>query len=173
MNKYWECDYLENGYVSLIAEPDGWLGINEDGDMVYTMSEYPFQLPRVHLEGTIARWYPDRTSTHKSVIVVDNGILTKYTKRNLMKLVNEEIKENISRDEYKTMPYEEWEHGMETGDVGGNPCIDIEEIDLNTLEKRTYQVSLVKVSSMSIQDYEELLDYIDPNIIKKLCKKER
>jgi hypothetical protein len=168
MNKYWECDYLENGYVSLIAEPDGWLGINEDGDMVYTMSEYPFQLPRVHLEGTIARWYPDRISTHKSVIVVDNGILTKYTKRNLMKLVNEEIKENISRDEYKTMPYEEWEHGMGTGDVCGDLGIDIEEIDLNTLVKRTYQVSLVETSTMRIQDYEELLDYVDPNIIKKI-----
>ena len=33
MNKYWECDYMENGYVSLVKEPDGWTEIDEPGEM--------------------------------------------------------------------------------------------------------------------------------------------
>ena len=47
----------------------------------------------------------------------------------------------------------------------------IEEFNFDTLEKRTFEVKLASVAQIGIDDITQLIDYIDPNIIKKVNTK--
>ena len=53
-----------------------------------------------------------------------------------------------------------------TGELG------VKEYNLDTLVKKQYKVELDSESNMNFEDYYYLLDYIDPNVIKKLDFKE-
>jgi hypothetical protein len=102
------------------------------------------------------------------VVLVDNNVLIKYSKHSYTELLAEDEDGNVSWVDGRTAPYEGCWKGKYLGDVRGAQVIDIKEIDLETLEKKCYKVILESVSTMDLHDFDELVDYIDPNIIKRI-----
>ncbi len=142
----------EFGYTPLIPEPEETMEVVGCDDEIYIPPEYPFPIPKVYLEGDQAALYQtywfDWCS--KSIIVIDDDILTKYTTYDGVKFIDD-APESIR-------------------DAQG---FDIKQIDLKTLEKRTYKVILESTSKMDLEDFNELVDYVDPTIIKRIgCKTE-
>lgn len=45
---------------------------------------------------------------------------------------------------------------------------EVVEYNLDTLEKKEYKVTLNNTSQMGMRDYYNLVDFIDPNIIKRI-----
>ena len=142
----------EFGYTPLIPEPEEVMEVVGCDDEIYIPPEYPFPIPKVYLEGDQAALYQTYCFDwySKSIIVIDDDILTKYTTYDGAKFIDH-VPESI-RDR-----------------LG----FDIKQIDLKTLEKRTYKVILESTSKMDLEDFNELVDYIDPTIIKRIsCKTE-
>ena len=142
----------EFGYTPLIPEPEETMEVVGCDDEIYIPPEYPFPIPKVYLEGDQVALYQtywfDWCS--KSIIVIDDDILTKYTTYDGVKFIDD-APESIR-------------------DAQG---FDIKQIDLKALEKRTYKVILESTSKMDLEDFNELVDYVDPTIIKRIgCKTE-
>ena len=106
----------------------------ETGEEIYIPSNYPFDIPKVYLDGYSD--YDCNGRFENSVITVSDTKLTKYTY-------------NISN----------WD---------GLAEYNIEEFNLDTLEKKKYKVSLEATSQMDAFDCLSLIDYIDPNIINRI-----
>ena len=74
---------------------------------------------------------------------------------------------NIIWVDGRTAPYEGCWKGKYLSEVRGALEYDIEEFHLDTLEKKTYKVTLDSTSPITVDDITNLVDYIDPNLIKK------
>lgn len=123
----------EFGYVELDPNINDYYDI-ETGEEIYVPSNYPFDIPKVYIEGC---WCHHDATEQDSIISVRENIVTIYKHY-----------DNYC-DEY-----------------------DVEEYDLNTLEKKLYNVTLDYSSRIEIRDYYKLLNYIDPNIIKRINNNE-
>ena len=160
------CEY---GYTRLIPEPEGTLDVSLDGE-VYDSPKYPFRVPAIYIEGAGETYYPQCMFdwSEKSVITVDNDILIKHTKHNYAELLAEDENGNVIWVDGRTAPYAGCWKGKYLGDIRGAQEFEIQEIDLKSLEKKTFKVALESTSKMDRNDFFELVDYIDPNIIKRL-----
>ena len=159
----------EYGYVQL--NPD----LNDVYDMeheeeIYAPSNYPFNIPKVYLEGAGEEYYPQILFSwfDDSVVVVNEKILIKYTKHSYGELLAEDENGNVIWVDGRTAPYEGCWAGKYLGEHRGVLEYDIEEFHLDTLEKKKFKVSLESSAPMDVNDVGKLIDYIDPNIIKRV-----
>ena len=123
----------EFGYVELDPDLNEYYDMETD-EKFYEPSDYPYDIPKVYLEGC---WTPYDTVEEDSIIMVRDSIVTVYT----------------HYDKYCDK-------------------YNIEEYNLDTLEKRIYCVTPGSSSRMEMSDYYRLVNYIDPNLIKKINLKE-
>lgn len=157
------CDDSAEGYIQLNPDlNDSYDG--ETGEEIYIPSHYPFRIPRVYLEGSME---VNADLYIQSTIVVDGNVLTKYTPLDYMEELVEDENGNIiwidCRDTYK----EDWK-GKHLRKFRYADEFRVEDFDLNTLEKKVYRTKLESSSRMDLWDYYRLVDYIDPNLIKKI-----
>ena len=122
----------EFGYVELDPNLNEYYDMETD-EKIYEPSDYPFNIPKVYLEGCRSAFEP---VAEDSIITVRDSIVTVY---------------NYGRywDKYT-----------------------IEVYNLDTSEKRIYCVTPGSSSRMEMLDYYRLIDYIDPNLIKRINLKE-
>ncbi len=163
----------KGGYVQF--NPD----LNDSYDMenkekLYVPSEYPFSIPKIYLKGFKEEQYPEDLLSwgRDSVIVTNDKILTRYTKSGYFESVTEDENGMTIWVDGRTVPYEECWKRKYLGEYGGVEEIVVEEFNLETLEKKKYKVTLDSTSPMDVDDFYSLVDYIDPNIIKRINKKD-
>lgn len=158
----------ERGYVQFNPDLNDSYDTEHDEE-IYVPSNYPFKIPKVFLEGTREIYYPQTVFDwyDESVIAVRNNILTKYTKHGYCELLAKDENGNIIWVDGRTAPYEGCWKGTYLDDVRGVLEYDIEELDLETLVKRKYKVSLDSTSTIGKNELFEYIDYIDPDIIKR------
>lgn len=156
----------------------GWVKFNPDlndscdmetGEGIYRPSDYPLSVPEVYLEGERDEYFPQFAFDwiDDAVVVVRGAILTKYTKHHYSELLAEDENGNIIWVDGRTAPYEGCWKGKYLNEVRGALEYDVEEFDLDTLDKKTYKVTLDSISKMDLKDYNQLVNYIDPEVIKK------
>ena len=158
----------ERGYVELNPDLNDLYDM-EHNEGIYVPSDYPFSIPKVYLEGACDTYFPQIVFdwSDDTVIVVRGKILTKYTKHCYTELLAEDETGHIVWIDGRTAPFEECWKGKYLEEVRGALEYDVEEFNLDVFEKKTYKVTLESTSSMSMSDLTGLVDYIDPNIIKK------
>ena len=159
----------ERGYIEF--NPD----LNDSYDMehdegIYVPSDYPFSIPKIYLEGSCETYYPQVAFdwSDDTVVVVRDNFLIKYTKHCYAELLAEDENGNIIWVDGRTAPYEGCWKGKYLKEVRGALEYEVEEFRLDTFKKKTYKVTLDSTTPISIDDLTSLVDYIDPNIIKKL-----
>lgn len=123
----------EFGYVELDPNINDYYDM-ETGEEIYVPSNYPFDIPKVYIEGC---WCRHDVFEQDSIITVRDNMVTVYKHY-----------DNYC-DEY-----------------------DIEEYNLDTLEKKIYYVTPGSHSRMDMLDYCRLVHYIDPNLIKRINNNE-
>ena len=160
------CEY---GYVEL--NPD----LNDVYDMeheegIYVPSNYPFSFPQVYLEGACEQYYPQVlfSWSDDSIVVVNDTILTKYTKHGYAELLAEDENGNVIWVDGRTAPYAGCWGGKYLGEHRGVLEYDVEEFHLDSLEKKKFKVTLESSAPMDANDVGKLINYIDPNIIKQV-----
>jgi len=126
MSSVYECGYVE-------FNPD----LNdsydmENGEEIYVPSNYPFDIPKVYIEGSLGECVDEN-----SIVTVRDNMVTRYTHF-----------DNCGSEFYAV------------------------EYNLDTLEKKKYNFKLDSTSRMDLWDYYSLLDYIDPNLIKRINNNE-
>jgi hypothetical protein len=119
------------GYVELNPDLNDFYD-PETGEEIYIPSNYPFDIPKVYIEGGLGECV-DRNS----IITVKDNLVTRYTHF-----------DNCGSEFY------------------------VVEYNLDTLEKKEYNFKLNSSSRISLWDCFSLLDYIDPNLIKKINNKD-
>ena len=161
----------ERGYVQFNPDlNDSYDMENEEG--IYVPSDYPFDIPKVYLEGACETYYPQIAFawSDDSIIVVRDKVLTQYTKHSYAELLAEDEDGNVIWVDGRTAPYIGCWKGKYLDEVRGALEYDIEEYHLDTLEKKKYKVTLESTSKMNADDIIRFVDYIDPNIIKRINK---
>ncbi len=160
------CEY---GYTRLIPEPEEAFDVGNNEE-IYLPPKYPYRVPEVYIEGVGETYYPQIMFDwdESSIIVVNDKLLTKYTKSSYAELLAEDEKGEVIWVDGRNAPYEGCWGGKYLGEARGAQTINIKEINLETLEKKCYKVILESVSTMDLHDFDELVDYIDPNIIKRI-----
>ncbi len=163
----------EGGYVRF--NPD----LNDSYDMeneeeVYVPSKYPFSIPKIYLKGFKEDYYPQVLFSWctDSVIVTNDKILTRYTTSDYFELLAEDENGKTMWVDGRTAPYEGCWKGKYLGEHRRAQEIVVEEFNLETLEKKKYKVTEESTSPMDMRDFYGLEDYIDPNIIKRINKKD-
>ena len=158
----------EHGYIEY--NPD----LNDSYDMehnegIYVPSEYPLNIPKIYLEGSCESYYPQIAFdwSDDTVVVVRDNFLIKYNKHCYCELLAEDENGNIIWVDGRTAPYEGCWKGRYLNEVRGALEYDVEEFYLDTLEKKTYKVTLDSTSPISTDELVSLVNYIDPNIITK------
>ncbi len=161
--------FFENGYVELIPNLNDACD-KETGEKIYAPSEYPLSVPKVYLEASSETYFPQIFFdwTDDSVVFVREDILVKYTKHCYCELLAEDENGNVIWVDGRTAPFEGCWKGRYLNEVRGSLSYDVEEYRLDTLEKKTYKVTLDSTSPISVDDITSLVDYIDPNLIKKI-----
>lgn len=157
------CDDSAQGYIQLNPDlNDSYDG--ETGEEIYIPSHYPFRIPRVYLDGDMD---VNADSYINSLIVVDDNILTKYTPLDYMEELVEDEDGNIIWIDCRITHEDDWK-GKHLRKFRYADEFLVEDFDLKTLEKKVYRTKLESSSRMDLWDYYRLVDYIDPNLIKKI-----
>ena len=159
----------ENGYVELNPNLTDSYDL-ETGEELYVPSEYPFSIPKVYLDATSVTDYSSSVSScfDDSIIEVTDEFLTRYTNKIYYEALVKDDNGNKTWIDGRTIHSENgWDEApYEKARIAMG--YEIERIDLNSLEKTKYKVTLESTSKMDMDDYSKLVNYIDPNLIKKI-----
>lgn len=155
----------ERGYVQFNPDLNDEYDM-EHGDVIYEPSKYPLSIPKIYFDSSFDKYCLDWSDD--STIVINDGILTKYNKHSFFELLAEDENGNEIWVDERTAPYVGCWKGKYLGEVRDVSEYDIEEFHLNTLEKKKYKVTLESTSRMDMDDFFRLVDYIDPEIIKRI-----
>lgn len=164
MSSTYEHGYIEyNPYLNNSYD-------KEHDEEIYVPSEYPLSIPRVYLEGSCETYYPQIAFgwSDDTIVVARDNFLIKYTKHCYCELLAEDENGNVIWVDGRTAPYSGCWKGKYLNEVRGALSYDIEEFHFDTFEKKTYKVTLDSTSPITVNDLTNLVDYIDPNLIKKI-----
>lgn len=162
-------EYYENGYVEFVADLKDVYD-EESGEGIYVPSNYPFSTPKVYLDGAQnvclpevpSSWYDD------SVIVVNDDILTKYTNFIHFEVLIEDEEGNDVWMDGRTVSFEEC---LKKGRFKGARTVEeyeIERLYFDSLEKKKYKTTLVSASQLDVDDCLKYIEYIDPELVKRV-----
>lgn len=161
--------FTESGYVELNPNLNDSYDL-ETGEEVYVPSEYPFSIPKVYLDATSVTDYSSLVSScfDDSIIEVTDEFLTRYTNKIYYEALVEDDNGNEIWVDGRTLHSENsWdEASYKNARIAMG--YEIERIDLNSLEKTKYKVTLESTSQMDMDDYSKFVNYIDSNLIKKI-----
>lgn len=159
----------EHGYIEFNPDLNDFYDAEHDEE-IYAPSNYPLCIPKIYLDGSCETYYPQIFFdwSDESTVVVRDKFLTKYTKHCYCELLAEDENGNVIWVDGRNAPYEGCWKGKYLNEVRGVLSYDIEEYHFDTLEKKTYKVTLDSTSPISVDDLTNLVDYIDPNLIKKI-----
>lgn len=162
----------ESGYIEFNPDLNDLYDM-EHGEEIYVPSNYPLSIPKVYLEGSCDTYFPQIVFdwSDESVMVVHDEFLTKYTRHCYSELQAEDENGNVIWVDGRTAPFEGCWKGRYLNEVRGALEYDVEEFHLDTFEKKTFKVTLESTSPMNMEELTKLVDYIDPNIIKKFNTK--
>lgn len=138
---------------------------------VYYSPPYPLNIPMIYLEGLYQGDGKKFAASNKTVVMIDNHIITRYTKRNFSDLSTEEEINDIWEAYNEAKESAIWRKEKHLAETGEADLYFVTEFNLETVTKKEYLVNLHITSRMTEQDYEELIDYIDPRLIKKIAQK--
>lgn len=163
----------ERGYIEFNPNLNDSYDMEHD-EGIYVPSDYPFSVPKIYLEGSCETYYPQIAFdwSDDTVVVAHNDFLVKCTKHCYCELLAEDEKGNVGWVDGRTAPYEGCWNGRYLNEVRGALEYDVQEFHLDTLEKKTYKVTLDSTSPISVDDLTSIVNYIDPNLIKKITNSE-
>lgn len=130
---------FSSGMIPLLPDPSAPVSAAED-------LGYPFQIPKVFLEGASESYYPqvNFSWSDDAVVMLRDRCLVTYTQSNFAELLAEDEKGNVIWMDGRNAPYEGCWSGKYLNKTRPAQEYKIEEYDLETCEKRTFQVSLEK-----------------------------
>ena len=130
---------------------------------------YPFEMPKVLLEGCGEEYYPQVNFTwaDDSVIVTRKNRIIKYTESDFTELLAENEKGDIVWIDGRSAPYSDCWDGKYLGERREATKYQVEVFDLNTSQKTTYDCTESKTGEFTEYDKYRLADYVGPEAIKE------
>lgn len=159
----------EHGYVQLNPDLNDLYDV-ESGEEIYVPSNYPFSIPNVYLDGSSETCSPEIFASKyvESLVVVNDMFLTKYINNVYYELLTIDQNGNEIWVDSRTIPLEDYAEDGLYKDARSAEEFKIERIELNSLEKKTFKVTPESTSQMDLDDFSKFVNYIDPNIIKRI-----
>lgn len=128
---------------------------------------YPFEVPKVYLDGTCEDYMPQVCFSwgDDSVVLVKGKRVIKYTQSNFAELLAKDKDGNLIWMDGRSAPYEDCWDGEYLDEVRGGKEFTVTEYDIGTAQKKRYKMVLDKTTEFDSWDYSELSDFVDADTL--------
>ena len=143
--------------------------INENkSDNFYDhMDEYPYNVPKIYLEGHCEDYFPQCcfSWSDDQVVMARDNFVVEYNRYNYAELLAEDENGNIVWLDGRSAPYSDCWGGKYLNEDRAAHDYRIVEYDLNTSERKVYKMVLDNTSELSASDYHRLSEFVDADIL--------
>ena len=128
---------------------------------------YPFEVPKVYLDGTCEDYMPQVcfSWSDDSVVLVRGNRVIKYTQSNFAELLAKDKDGNIIWMDGRSAPYSNCWDGEYLNEVRGGKEFTVTEYDIGTAQKRRYKMVLDETTEFESWDYLQLSDFVDADTL--------
>ena len=124
---------------------------------------YPFEIPKVYLEGTGVTYFPQNIFSFDddSVVVVREKSIVKYTKTSFAELLVKNENGDVVWLDARNVPCSDRWYGVYLNEERGAWEYKVEEYDLETFKKRKYKVVIEETTDLDYWDYRSLSKFVE------------
>ena len=128
---------------------------------------YPFEEPKVYLDGTCETYHPQHSFSwgDDSVVLVRDTTVVEYTKSSFTELLAKDKDGNIIWVDGRRAPYSNCWDGEYLGDTRAGQEFKVTLYDIKTSQKKRYKMVLDKTSEFESWDYHRLADFVDEDTL--------
>ena len=129
--------------------------------------EYPFEVPKVFLEGSGEEYYPQCCFSwgDDSVVVIRNNLVMKYTRSSFAELLAKDEEGKIVWIDGKTAPFSSCWDGEYLDEIRPAHDYSVTEYDLETFTKKEYKVVLQEEKNIERDDFYSLSRMVEKELL--------
>ena len=141
--------------------------INLKDDYMDDYTSYPFNEPKVYLDGTCETYNPQLSFSWSddSVVLVRDTSVVEYTKSSFTELLAKDKDGNIIWVDGRGAPYSNCWDGEYLGDTRAGQEFKVTFYDIKTSQKKRYKMVLDETSEFESWDYRRLADFVDEDTL--------
>ena len=141
--------------------------INPKDDYMDDYDSYPFEEPKVYLDGTCETYHPQYSFSwgDDSVVLVRDTTVIEYTKSSFTELLAKDKDGNIIWVDGRGAPYSNCWDGEYLGDTRAGQEFKVTLYDIKTSQKKRYKMVLDETSEFESWDYRRLADFVDEDTL--------
>ena len=136
-------------------------------DYMDYLTSYPFQEPKVYLDGMREDYFPQVpfSWSDDSIVSVRGKRVVEYTQANFAELLAKDEDGNVVWMDGRSAPYAGCWNGEYLDEVRGAYEFRVTLYDVEASEKKQYKMVLDKTSELSVEDYRRLSEFVDADIL--------
>ena len=141
--------------------------INPKDDYMDDYDSYPFEEPKVYLDGTCETYHPQYSFSwgDDSVVLVRDTTVIEYTKSSFTELLAKDKDGNIIWVDGRGAPYSNCWDGEYLGDTRAGQEFKVTLYDIKTSQKKRYKMVLDETTEFESWDYRRLADFVDEDTL--------
>ena len=141
--------------------------INLEDDYMDDYDSYPFEEPKVYLDGTCEMYHPQYSFSwgDDSVVLVRDTTVVEYTKSCFTELLAEDKDGNIIWVDGRRAPYSNCWDGEYLGETRDGQEFKVTLYDIKTSQKKRYKMVLDETSEFESWDYRRLTNFVDADTL--------
>lgn len=141
--------------------------INPEDDYMDDYESYPFEEPKVYLDGTRETYYPQYSFSwgDDSVVLVRDTTVIEYTKSSFTELLAKDKDGNIIWVDGRSAPYSDCWDGEYLDETRDGQEFKVTLYDIKTSQKKRYKMVLDETTEFESWDYRRLADFVDEDTL--------
>ena len=150
----------------LLMKPEK-TNINLKDDYMDDYTSYPFNEPKVYLDGACETYHPQLSFSWSddSVVLVRDTSVVEYTKSSFTELLAKDKDGNIIWVDGRRAPYSNCWNGEYLGETRAGQEFSVTFYDIKTLQKKRYKMVLDETTEFESWDYRRLANFVDADTL--------
>lgn len=140
---------------------------NPKDDYIDDYTSYPFEEPKVYLDGTCETYHPQYSFSwgDDSVVLVRDTTVVEYTESSFTELLAKDKDGNIIWVDGRGAPYSDCWDGEYLNETRGGQEFKVVLYDIETLQKKRYKMVLDETTEFDAWDFRRLSEFVDADTL--------